>query len=226
MLGEDESKVPPTHKKGKKKGKRARVHQEEALDTSSPDAVLNTLWKSYANCVLQDKPSELEREDFAIGDRNLNLIALTGSLDRSLAQGFPHWKKEMTRINSQGSPLWLILCSSADRCVAIIKELRVFRNSARFGKLFSRHMKVNEQVSMLQSSVVHIAIGTPARVLKLSELGCLKLDKLKVVFYDAKVDMKMRNIFSMKDIQKDLWGFYDNHLKDLLAKDQIQVSII
>ncbi len=41
-------------------------------------------------------------------------------------------------------------------------------------------MKVQEQVHFLKTSTVHIAIGTPARVLKLAELGSLKLDKLKV----------------------------------------------
>ena len=136
-------------------------------------------------------------------------------------------------------------------------------------------MKVQEQVFFLERSTVHVAVGTPARVLKLCDLGSLSLDKTKVifwgaprilaarysdevairiplarakgnpltdsivfpslfvrfscsqvVFFDKAVDVKMRNLFTMKDVQKDLWTFYETHMESLLKKGQIEVSLL
>ena len=111
----------------------------------------------------------------------------------------------------------------------------------------------------MQRSVVHVAVGTPARILKLCSLGSLKLTHLKVrpfslslcfgraaplmvltrllpchahhstskvLFFDKTMDVKQRNLLSLRDVQKDLWTLYTTHVESLLEKGQVRVSLI
>lgn len=80
-------------------------------------------------------------------------------------------------------------------------------------KLFSKHMKPNEQVKALSkfhpkksgSKLLNVYLGTPNRILKLLELDGIKLtSSLKYVVLHCKRNMKNFTIFDIKDTRKDL----------------------
>lgn len=64
--------------------------------------------------------------------------------------------------------------------------------AARIGKLFAKHLKQAEQEAMLASTVMHLGVGTPNRLLKLAQSGALKLDRLQYIVLDVQQDVKRR----------------------------------
>ncbi|KAJ3388510.1 cms1 ribosomal small subunit [Entophlyctis sp. JEL0112] len=62
----------------------------------------------------------------------------------------------------------LIICPSAERAITIGPALK---SIGKIGKLFARHMKVEEQLKSLRSHSFPICVGTPNRILKLLEAG-------------------------------------------------------
>jgi superfamily II DNA/RNA helicase len=62
----------------------------------------------------------------------------------------------------------LIVCPSAERAIVIIPQLK---SVAKIGKLFARHIKINDQIDALKKSTFPISVGTPNRILKLIEAG-------------------------------------------------------
>ncbi|KAL2914389.1 cms1 ribosomal small subunit [Polyrhizophydium stewartii] len=60
----------------------------------------------------------------------------------------------------------LIVCSSAERTLEIIKHLKTL-TGVRVAKLFARHIKLEEQIQQLNTHAFSIGVGTPHRISKL-----------------------------------------------------------
>ncbi|KAL1919931.1 uncharacterized protein VTP21DRAFT_1863 [Calcarisporiella thermophila] len=122
--------------------------------------------------------------------------------------------KKPTGDDAVGRPLVLVLAESAIRCTEIIRALDEFRKTARIAKLFAKHIKVEEQVTLLSKEHLNIAVGTPNRVLKLTEdAGALKLDRLELLVIDAShKDKKERTVFEVPEIVGDLYKFLPHFL--------------
>ncbi len=73
-------------------------------------------------------------------------------------------KDEVAQLSKQV----IVVCPSAERAIAVIPELKPV---AKIGKLFARHIKINEQIEALKKSTFPISVGTPNRILKLIEAG-------------------------------------------------------
>ncbi|KAI9003701.1 U3-containing 90S pre-ribosomal complex subunit-domain containing protein [Gaertneriomyces semiglobifer] len=114
-----------------------------------------------------------------------------------------------TKTLSPGSPKVLIVSPSAIRSVQIIKPLRSLGKHVRVAKLFAKHLKVHEQIALLQTERTPVAVGTPNRVQKLLEVGeggaPLKLDHLEYIVIDGTHrDKKERTIFTVPEVKNDL----------------------
>ncbi|ONM18302.1 DEAD-box helicase family protein [Zea mays] len=78
------------------------------------------------------------------------------------------WKEELCEGNhidgeiAVGSPTLLVISSSALRSLDLLRGLKMFTKECRPVKLFAKHLKVEEQVAMLNARV-NIACGTPSR---------------------------------------------------------------
>ncbi len=48
----------------------------------------------------------------------------------------------------------------------------------------------------------------------------------QVLFLDNTTDKKERTILTLKDIQKDLWCFYENHMHEHVAANHCQVALL
>lgn len=129
--------------KGKKrrKGKKSsQASEEDLLLLGDAESVASVLFKSYSGCLsLEEGREAIDREEFGISAKNLVLLPDKVPSLAKVVKGFPNWKKEMSSIGSaKGAPLWIILCSSADRCVAVLKDLSDLRKSAKVRRRSAR----------------------------------------------------------------------------------------
>ncbi|KAH7352122.1 hypothetical protein KP509_19G030700 [Ceratopteris richardii] len=137
------------------------------------------------------------------------------------------WAKflcESGRDREKGSPMLLILCSSATRCVDILKGLMSFTKTCKPAKLFAKHIKVEEQVKALEDCV-NIAVGTPNRVKKLIDIGALGLGSLKVVIFDMQKDAKGFTIFTIPQVKEDLLELCKSHLHECFLHQQSKICL-
>lgn len=98
----------------------------------------------------------------------------------------------------------LIVSASAIKCTRILAKLKFLKR--RIGKLFSKHLKINDQISLLKRNKnTRCNVGTPNRILKLKEF----LPKDLVVIIDMELDAKEFSILDIKDTRRDLMSFLD-----------------
>ncbi|KAI9190294.1 cms1 ribosomal small subunit [Blastocladiella emersonii ATCC 22665] len=86
----------------------------------------------------------------------------------------------------------------------------------RVGKLFAKHMKLEEQVQYLDGYAVHVAVGTPNRIAKLLEAGALKTGNLRSIILDVTYrDAKQRTLFTAAESRVEFFQLYLEHLANL-----------
>ncbi|KAJ2840695.1 cms1 ribosomal small subunit [Coemansia sp. 'formosensis'] len=110
-----------------------------------------------------------------------------------------------------GAPQVLVICSSALRVIDLVKRLRPVSKRGVL-KLFSRHIKIDDQKKTLKTTAVDIAVGTPNRILKLLTEDALKVNRLRLVVIDCWQDDKMRVVIDMDDTRKDLFAIWQDVL--------------
>lgn len=127
---------------------------------------------------------------------------------RAMASGLPSYKKALavdsvTQEGSAGSPVIIVVCSSARRSADIINQMSKLLH-CKIAKLFAKHFKIQDQVEILSKQNFPVAVGTPNRLLKLCEYGALRLNRLTLFLIDMKADGKNFTILSLSDVQADL----------------------
>ncbi|KAG6952948.1 hypothetical protein JG687_00012695 [Phytophthora cactorum] len=122
------------------------------------------------------------------------------------------------------SPYFLILCSSALRCVEVIKHLTPFK--CRVAKLFAKHMKADEQAKQLANNYLPIAVGTPARVKKLLEMNALSLKHTTHVIFDMEKDKKQLTVLELKDTATEMMDLLQFHFIPHLNKEDSNMKIV
>ncbi|KAG6606619.1 putative ubiquitin-specific protease [Phytophthora cinnamomi] len=122
------------------------------------------------------------------------------------------------------SPYFLILCSSALRCVEVHKHLKSF--NCRIAKLFSKHMKVDEQAKQLASMYLPIAVGTPARVKKLLEMDALSLKHTTHVIFDMEKDKKQLTVLELNDTATEMVDLLQFYFIPQLNKQDSNMKIV
>ncbi|KAL6851434.1 hypothetical protein ACP4OV_020367 [Aristida adscensionis] len=127
------------------------------------------------------------------------------------------WKEELCegklvegRI-SVGSPALLVISSAALRSLELLRGLKMFTKECRPVKLFAKHLKVEEQVAMLNTRV-NIACGTPNRIKKLIDMEALSLSRLKLVVLDMQRDAKSFTLFTLPQVSNEFWDLYKGYL--------------
>ncbi|XP_057734906.1 protein CMS1 isoform X2 [Arachis stenosperma] len=99
-----------------------------------------------------------------------------------------------------GSPAILIVASSALRSLHLLRGFRSFTKECHAAKLFSKHMKLEEQISVLNNRV-NIASGTPSRIKKLIDTEALSLSRLQVLLLDIHPDVKGYSLFTLPQVR-------------------------
>ncbi|TVU13773.1 hypothetical protein EJB05_37199, partial [Eragrostis curvula] len=127
------------------------------------------------------------------------------------------WKEELCDANviegkiDVGSPALLVICSAALRSLELLRGLKTFTKECRPVKLFAKHLKVEEQVAMLNARV-NIACGTPSRIKKLIDMEALSLSRLKLVVLDMQRDAKSFTLFTLPQVSNEFWDLYKGYV--------------
>ncbi|KAI0192822.1 U3-containing 90S pre-ribosomal complex subunit-domain containing protein [Astrocystis sublimbata] len=100
-----------------------------------------------------------------------------------------------------GSPHTIVVTGAGLRAAEVVRAVRKFQSkNVTVGKLFAKHIKIEETKKFLESHRTGVAVGTPQRLSDLAESGILKLDKLERLVVDAShIDQKKRGIMDMKE---------------------------
>ena len=112
--------------------------------------------------------------------------------------------KDALSVSSEtnGTPHTLVITASGLRAAELARTLRVFKTeSSAVGKLFAKHIKIEEARSFLEGTRVGVGVGTPERCKALVESGHLRVEELKKLVVDGScVDQKKRSIFDIKEV--------------------------
>jgi U3-containing 90S pre-ribosomal complex subunit len=100
--------------------------------------------------------------------------------------------------------LKVIVCLSARRAVAILKDLSMWK--VRVAKLFPKNGSVEEQTKQLSTTAFGIAVGTPHRFLSLCQASRdpkkgypSLLDKVNLIVLDSEVSNKQYTVCTLPD---------------------------
>ncbi|CAO3592589.1 unnamed protein product [Absidia cylindrospora] len=111
-----------------------------------------------------------------------------------------------------GSPLIIVATHSAIRAADLSRGLQSFADMARIAKLFAKHIKMQEQIELLTTTPIHLAVGTPQRLLALAEQGALKLDQLELVVIDTDTTKGNYNLMEQLSGRESLFTFLNTYV--------------
>ncbi|GAB4834986.1 hypothetical protein Ancab_033253 [Ancistrocladus abbreviatus] len=121
-----------------------------------------------------------------------------------------------------GSPAVLVISSSAVRSLELLRGLRSLTEQCPAVKLFSKHIKVEDQISLLKKRV-NVASGTPSRIKKLCEMEALGLSRLAVIVLDMHTDAKGYSLFTLPQVRDEFWDLYKNYFHQRLVQGGLRV---
>lgn len=142
----------------------------------------------------------------------------------------PSWEEVLCEGNvdegnvEPGCPALLIISSSAIRCVEILRSMKTLTTKCHAAKLFAKHIKIEEQVSILKERV-NIAGGTPSRIKKLIEIDALKLSRLSVLMLDMHKDAKGLTLFDVPQVSNEFWELYKAHFHQQVMLSKLQICL-
>lgn len=171
--------------------------------------------------------SVIELEELHLPDSCfLKYNDLTHSLSSYLKEICPKWVKLRKTHNEKKSVLMLILCSSAVRALELIRSLTAFKGDAKVMKLFAKHIKVQEQVKLLEKRAIHLGVGTPGRIKELVKQDGLNLNPLKFLVFDWNWrDQKLRRMMDIPEIRKEVFELLDMGVFSLCKSDSLKLGL-
>lgn len=118
-----------------------------------------------------------------------------------------------------GRPLVVVVSPAAVRANDLAKELRVRLPNQRTAKLFAKHIKAQEQAEALGKEFNALAVGTPARLAKLLEMGAFSLANCRLLVLDASIrDAKQFTLLTLPGVAKDVALLLKEHVLPVLEK--------
>ncbi|CAN0858106.1 Uncharacterized protein C3orf26 homolog [Linum grandiflorum] len=123
-----------------------------------------------------------------------------------------------------GSPAVLFISTSALRAIELLRGVRSLTKECHAAKLFSKHMKVEEQVTFLKNRV-NIASGTPSRLKKLIDIKAMGLSRLKVIVLDIHHDVKGYSLLTLPQVRDEFWDLYMTHIHQRLLQSETRLCL-
>ncbi|XP_044298674.1 protein CMSS1 isoform X2 [Varanus komodoensis] len=173
------------------------------------------------------KRSVIELEELKLPDACfLPANDLTHSFSSYLKEICPKWAKLRKNHTEKSSVVMLVICSSALRCLELIKSITAFKGDGKIMKLFAKHIKIQEQMKMLEKSVIHVGVGTPGRIKALVEQDGLNLTPLKYLILDWNWrDQKLRRLVDIPEIRKETIELLELGLIKLCREGSVKLGL-
>lgn len=171
--------------------------------------------------------SVIELEELNLPDSCfLKANDLTHSLSSYLKEICPKWVKLRKNHTEKKSVLMLILCSSAVRALELIRSMTAFKGDSKVMKLFAKHIKVQEQVKLLEKRAVHLGVGTPGRIKELVKQGGLNLNPLKFLVFDWNWrDQKLKRMMDIPEIRKEVFELLEMGVLSLCKSESLKLGL-
>ncbi|XP_063743349.1 protein CMSS1 isoform X1 [Eleginops maclovinus] len=226
------SNIPPKKeteddKSTKPKRKRKKKTITDVLASSEPKPGCPADLQDMVTQYFSDKRSVIEQEELALQDSGfLSCNDLTHTLSSYLKQVCPKWSKIQKQHKETSSVVLLIVCSSALRAIELLKQMTAFKGEAKAVKLFAKHIKIEEQVKLLQKGVTHVGVGTPGRISALIEKDGLSLKALKYVVLDWNWrDQKLRRMVDVPEVKLDFMKLLENGILNGCKEDKVKIGL-
>nr|XP_061799921.1 protein CMSS1-like [Nerophis lumbriciformis] len=216
-----------TSTKPSKKRKRKKKTITDVLAASDPKPGCPADLQNFLTQFFSDKRSVIEQEELKLHDSCfLTCNDLTHSLSSYLKHICPKWAKVQRQHTEKGSVVLLIVCSSALRAIELIKQLTTFKGEAKAVKLFAKHIKIEEQMKLLQKGVIHIGVGTPGRISDLINKDGLNLQALRFLVLDWNWrDQKSRSLMGIPEIKRDVFKLLESGILDRCKADKVKIGL-
>lgn len=92
------------------------------------------------------------------------------------------------------------------------RGLKEFASQARIAKLFAKHIKIQEQAELLKTTPIHLAVGTPQRLVALAEQGHLSMEQLELVVVDTDTTKGNYNLMEQLSGREALFTFLNTYI--------------
>lgn len=238
----DEAEVV-SKKKKPASSKRLLLEAGRGIADESTSVQAQFLWTCFTNSLRlkgEEIPDQkIEASDFKKSSKNKDSnTKYDPSMSKFLKSGVLKSAKKLKKWKHNKCPMVLIICASARRAVAILKEISSL--NVRAAKLFAKHMSIADQKAMLENNKYSIAVGTPNRLLKLvqangsdddddeSEDGdgeaALSLDETELVIIDCHEDKKCYTVCTMNDTAPDLMMFIKDAVLPQLESKNLKLA--
>jgi hypothetical protein len=140
-------------------------------------------------------------------------------------------KKKLKEWKPIGSPMVVIVCISARRAVAVLKDLGGLK--IRCGKFFAKHLSMEEQKGILKTQSFAIAVGTPNRLKALCEpehvggKAAMYLGKTNLILLDSHANQKGFTVCTLPDTAPDTFDFIKERvLPQIKARKDIKMAFL
>ncbi|XP_006890104.1 PREDICTED: uncharacterized protein C3orf26 homolog [Elephantulus edwardii] len=222
LIPPKETKVEATKTKKRKKKKITDILAKSEPKPGTPED-LQKLMKDYYS----RNRSVIELEELNLPDSCfLKPNDLTHSLSSYLKEICPKWVKLRKNHSEKKSVLMLIICSSAVRALELIRSMTAFKGESKVMKLFAKHIKIQEQVKLLEKRVVHLGVGTPGRIKELIKQGGLDLNPLKFLVFDWNWrDQKLRRLMDIPEIRKEIFELLEMGVLSLCKSESLKLGL-
>ncbi|XP_008106030.1 protein CMSS1 isoform X1 [Anolis carolinensis] len=212
---------------GVKPKRRRKKKISDILAKSSPKPGVPEDLQKLLNEHFGAKRSVIELEELKLSDACfLPANDLTHSFSSYLKAICPKWAKIRKNHTEKKSVVILIICSSALRCLELIRSMAAFKGEGKVMKLFAKHIKIQEQVKKLEQSVIHVGVGTPGRIKALVEQDGLSLKSLKYVILDWNWrDQKLRRLIDIPEIRKETIELLETRVIKLCREDSVKLGL-
>ncbi|XP_046514560.1 protein CMSS1 isoform X1 [Equus quagga] len=217
-----ETREDATKTRKKRKKKITDVLAKSEPKPGTPEDLQKLMQDYYSS-----RRAVIELEELNLPDTCfLKANDLTHSLSSYLKEICPKWVKLRKNHGEKKSVVMLIICSSAIRALELIRSMTAFRGDSKVMKLFAKHIKVQEQVKMLEKRVVHLGVGTPGRIKELIKQGGLNLNPLKFLVFDWNWrDQKLRRMMDIPEIRKEVFELVEMGVLSLCKSGSLKLGL-
>ena len=212
----DEDIKPKQSKKKKKRQSRDKLLLQagRSIEEQSPQeqaAFLSTALQHYT--LMDLSSSSNSTRELSIQPDHFTTSAKASLLER-MKDALSSFKK-LKKWKTVGSPCVVVICMSARRAVAILKELSSLK--VRVAKLFPKNGSVNEQKLQLASHAFGLAVATPHRLLALLDKKddqdtALNFGKTQLVILDSTRSNKQFTVATLPDTAPHCMALLREHL--------------
>ena len=130
-------------------------------------------------------------------------------------------KKELKAADGKAL-VGVVLCASGQRCADVIRMVKSV-TKAQVGKLFAKHLKLDEQIAMLKKAPPALGVGTPHRVAALLAAGAIDKTSLKLLALDDRPDGRGLTTMTNDESGTPLLALLDDHF---LSPDAYKIRLV